>query len=60
MNYYETTDIGVYRKENQDTSVVIQNKKLVFAAVCDGMGGHKGGKPASQLTVLAFKKMFKK
>lgn len=60
MNYYELTNIGNFRKENQDASIVLQNKKVTFAAVCDGMGGHKGGKQASQLTILAMKKIFKK
>lgn len=60
MNYNESTDIGVYRQENQDSSVVIQSKDVVFAAVCDGMGGHFGGKQASKLTILAFKKLLKK
>ncbi len=60
MNYYELTNIGNFRHENQDTSIVLHTKKITFAAICDGMGGHKGGKQASQLTILAMKKTFKK
>ena len=42
------TDVGLRRHENQDTFAVEQGKKLLIAVVCDGMGGARGGREASQ------------
>lgn len=39
------------RKENQDSFGYLETKDGLLVVVCDGMGGAKGGKTASQLAV---------
>ena len=60
MKSASKTDIGISRKENQDASIILSNPSVIFASVCDGMGGHPGGSQAAKLTIKAFKKLFKK
>jgi len=43
------TDIGMKRKQNQDSGVV--RPELGLFMVADGMGGHQGGETASRLCV---------
>lgn len=44
------TDIGLVRANNQDRFAVGRvNDSMVYAVVCDGMGGNKGGNVASQM-----------
>lgn len=53
-----TTDIGVKRKVNQDRLFVrkirSQTGNMVFAVLCDGMGGLKHGEVASASVLSAF------
>ena len=50
MRVYSKTDIGLYRKENQDSSSYgIISPDCVWAVICDGMGGVNGGKIASAI-----------
>lgn len=51
MQVYAASDIGLIRKRNED-SLFIDRQAGVFA-VCDGMGGHKGGDVASKMAVAA-------
>lgn len=52
MEVFSKTDIGLVRKENQDSSAYgIISSDCVWAVVCDGMGGVKGGKTASTIAV---------
>lgn len=52
MEVFTKTDIGLVRKENQDSSSYgIISSDCVWAVVCDGMGGAQGGKTASTIAV---------
>lgn len=52
MEVFSKTDIGLTRKENQDSSAFsVISSNCVWAVVCDGMGGVRGGKLASSLAV---------
>lgn len=46
------SDRGIVRKTNQDSILINTNKKCFVVA--DGMGGHRGGDIASQITVQIF------
>lgn len=56
MNIWGMTDIGLVRRENQDTYAVraSEDSGHTVCVVCDGMGGPGGGKLASALAVKAF------
>ena len=52
MEIFTKTDIGLVRKENQDSSAYsIISSDCAWAVVCDGMGGANGGKTASASAV---------
>lgn len=55
MLFYGTTDVGRKRKDNQDHFGIKEySPDLLVAVVCDGMGGHRGGREASHVAVSAF------
>ncbi len=52
MEVFSRTDIGLVRKENQDSSAFsVISSDCVWAVICDGMGGANGGKVASSIAV---------
>lgn len=51
MNVYGITNRGLVRKQNQDCYDSCTLNDGVFAVVCDGMGGARGGNVASQMAV---------
>lgn len=53
------TDVGNYRKNNQDAALYIENKNgQNLAVVCDGLGGHKCGEIASNMAISILKRIF--
>ncbi len=60
MKYSGKTDIGLKRKNNQDSYAVFSKEGYFCAVVCDGMGGANGGNIASGLAVKTFSAIVKK
>lgn len=65
MQYIQSyfTDIGIKRKSNQDSLALLKADtdfgEILFAVMCDGMGGHQCGELASKTIVKKFEKWFK-
>lgn len=57
-------DAGIRKKKNQDSLLLIEAEtnrgNILFASVCDGMGGLARGEDASAAMVNAFRKWFEK
>lgn len=52
MEIFSKSDVGLVRHENQDSSAFsVISSDCVWAVICDGMGGARGGKVASSLAV---------
>ena len=52
MEIFSKSDIGLVRKENQDSSAyTVISSDTAWAVICDGMGGARGGKTASSTAV---------
>jgi serine/threonine protein phosphatase PrpC len=56
-NFGITSLIGD-REEQQDCSLFVPNEYAIFLLVADGLGGHKGGKHASECIVNIAKNLF--
>lgn len=55
MNLFGLTDIGLVRKNNQDSYAIrVLDDDLAIVVVCDGMGGAQAGNVASAVAVEAF------
>lgn len=59
MKFRFGTDIGLKRNENQDSVRCEYFGHNVLAVVCDGMGGERAGKEASELAISEFFQRFK-
>ncbi len=51
MKFTSASDIGLVRSENQDNVYVSEMNGSVFAVLCDGMGGERSGREASEIAV---------
>ena len=58
IEYLYKKDIGG-REEQQDSVNIVQNKKETLIALADGMGGHSGGRRASEIFIATAEEHFK-
>ncbi len=58
MRYRAATDIGLRREENQDAVRCEYFGHNLLAVVCDGMGGERAGKEASNIAIEEFFQRF--
>lgn len=54
------TDTGLVRAENEDNCYVAETPNGFLFVVCDGMGGHAGGKEASTIAIESIVNFFTK
>ena len=54
MRVLGVTDVGLHRRENQDTFAIAEECGRQIAVVCDGLGGERGGGIASSLAVETY------
>ena len=60
MDYFCLTDPGKVRDHNEDSVAIVMNESLEYLlAVADGMGGHRAGEIASNITINHLTKCFK-
>ena len=58
MRFRYGTDIGLRREENQDAVRCEYFGHNILAVVCDGMGGERAGKEASEIAINEFFQRF--
>lgn len=59
MKAFGASDIGLRRKQNQDSYVIVENAEgCILAVVCDGIGGGLAGDVASHMAVTHLKERF--
>ncbi len=58
MRFRFGTDIGLKREENQDAVRCEYFGHNILAVVCDGMGGERAGKEASNIAINEFFQRF--
>jgi len=57
---FSVTDVGLKRKENEDSCSFLQTMNGYLFVVCDGIGGHIGGATASSIAVNSTVDFFNK
>lgn len=60
MKAFGASDIGLHRKQNQDSFMIVEHEQShdLLAVVCDGIGGGLAGDVASHMAVTHMKERF--
>lgn len=59
MKYFGASDVGLHRKQNQDSYITVENDAHdLLLIVCDGIGGGLAGDVASHMAVTHLKERF--